>query len=192
MNPYWNVPESITVKEIVPMLRRNRAYLDREDMEIVTHHTPPRVVSTVDAKTLARLERGELRVRQRPGAKNALGRLKLLMPNDLDIYLHDTPEQGLFTRLRRDFSHGCIRVEKIAELAAFLLEDAPGWDEERIRAAMQGGMRETVRLGKPVPVILFYTTVMADPDGAIHFLPDLYGYDAILDAALMKRVGAQR
>ena len=190
-NPYWNVPESITVKEIVPMLRRNRRYLEREEMEIVTRETPLRIVSTIDAKTIARLERGELRVRQRPGGKNALGRLKLLMPNDLDIYLHDTPERALFARSRRDFSHGCIRVENIAELAAFLLEGIAGWDEPRIRAAMQSDVKESVRLAKPVPVILFYTTVMADADRGIRFLPDLYGHDGVLDAALRKRTAAR-
>lgn len=192
LNPYWNVPESITRSEIVPRLRRDRAYLEREEMEIVTRETPPRVLPNATAETLEELEQGKLRLRQRPGSKNALGRLKLLMPNDLDIYLHDTPERVLFARARRDFSHGCIRVENIAGLAAFLLENGAGWDEARIRTAMQSDARETVRLPQPVPVVLFYTTVMVEPNGAVYFLPDIYGLDAILDAALAKRADAPR
>jgi L,D-transpeptidase YcbB len=191
-NPYWNVPSSITVKEIVPMLRKNRRSLEREDMEIVTHATPPRIVSTVNAKIIAQLERGELRVRQRPGTKNALGRLKLLMPNDLDIYLHDTPERSLFGRSRRDFSHGCIRVEKIAELAAFLTAGIGEWDAERIEAAMQSGLAQIVRLDKPVPVVLFYSTVRVGAEGEVYFFADLYGHDARLDAALSQRRAALR
>jgi L,D-transpeptidase YcbB len=186
-NPYWNVPVSITVKEIVPMLRKNRRSLEREDMEIVTHASPPRIVSTVNAKIIAKLERGELRVRQRPGAKNALGRLKLLMPNDLEIYLHDTPERALFGRSRRDFSHGCIRVEKIIELAAFLTEGIGEWDAQRIEAAMQSDIAQTVRLEKPVPVVLFYATVRVGAEGEVYFFADLYGHDAVLEAAINER-----
>jgi murein L,D-transpeptidase YcbB/YkuD len=185
LNPYWNVPASIARKELVPILRRDPAYRDREDMEIVTLEQPPRVVSDLTAETLAQLEQGTLRLRQRPGEKNALGRLKLQMPNDLDIYLHDTPSRALFARARRDFSHGCIRVERIVELAAFLLEGTE-WDAARIRSAMTADERELVRLRAPVPIVLFYTTVMVDVDGTVRFLPDIYRYDAVLDAALTR------
>lgn len=184
-NPYWNVPASITREEIVPILRRDPTYLERHDMEIVTRDTPPRVIGTSPADSLAQLEQGSLRLRQRPGEKNALGRLKLLMPNALDIYLHDTPAQTLFAQSRRDFSHGCIRVEKIVELAAYLLAGTE-WDAARVRAAMDTDVRDTVRVIEPVPIVLFYSTVMVDPEGTVHFLPDIYGYDTVLDAALAR------
>ncbi len=131
---------------------------------------------------------------QRSSAKQGDSRPRARDANTivLDIYLHDTPERALFARAWRDFSHGCIRVENIAGLAAFLLENGLGWDEARIRAAMQSDARETVRLPQPVPVVLFYTTVVVLPDGAVHFLPDIYGHDAILDAALAKRADAPR
>ena len=161
-NPYWNVPASILRKEILPLLRKRPAWLTENDMEIVTREAPPRVIATLDIDALARLDRGGLRVRQRPGAANALGRLKLVMPNTLDIYLHDTPTRTLFAQARRDFSHGCIRVENIIELAAFLLGTDSRWDTQRIRETMDLGRSRTVALPRVVPVVLLYLTTMID------------------------------
>lgn len=184
LNPYWNVPASITRKEILPALRRDPRSLEREQMEIVSRTTPARVVSNLDSETLDRLERGELRIRQRPGPKNALGQIRFAMPNALDIYLHDTPAKALFERSRRDFSHGCIRVEDPLRLAEFLLEDDPRWNADLLREAIARGTFSAIPLRQPVPVLLFYTTVVVDPDGRVVFLPDIYRYDAALDRAL--------
>ena len=93
----------------------------------------------VSPEVLAQLRSGKLFVRQNPGPKNSLGLVKFIFPNSFNIYMHDSPEQELFSRSRRDFSHGCIRLEKPADLAVFVLREIPGWDMAKVRAAMTGG-----------------------------------------------------
>ena len=133
--PYWNVPSSILRHEILPKLERDPDYLRREDMEIVrgTGDSAPRVEVTADA--LAGLRQGVLRVRQRPGPKNALGLIKFVFPNEEDVYMHGTPAQALFARSRRDFSHGCVRVADPVALAEWVLHDRPDWTRDRILTA---------------------------------------------------------
>jgi L,D-transpeptidase YcbB len=185
-SPYWNVPPPIQKAEVVPRLRRDPGYWDREEFEAV----PVRggaAVSALDAATLDGLARGALRVRQRPGAKNALGGVKFVLPNTMDIYLHGTPAQQLFGQTRRDFSHGCIRVADPPALAAFVLADQPDWTPERIGEAMDAGKTSTVRLTRPIPVMIFYTTAIVDAKGRVLFQSDIYGYDAKLEKALRER-----
>lgn len=187
-SPYWNVPRSILRNEILPRLGHDPRYLEREEMEIVPvadgAATP---TSRVDAATLARLARGELRIRQRPGPRNALGGIKFVLPNAMSIYLHGTPAQELFRRSRRDVSHGCIRVEEPLALARFVLRGRPEWTAERMREAMTAGEPVTVALPEPIPVLIFYTTAIVDGTGRALFLPDVYGYDARLERALRAR-----
>jgi murein L,D-transpeptidase YcbB/YkuD len=125
------------------------------------------------------------KLRQRPGPNNALGRLKFMLPNAYNIYLHDTPERALFDADQRSFSHGCVRVQDAAKLAAFLLRDNPEWNAERIAAAMadESTNSRIVPLAKPVPVYFVYATAMAARDG-LRFFPDVYGHDADLDRLL--------
>jgi murein L,D-transpeptidase YcbB/YkuD len=130
--------------------------------------------------------RGELRVRQRPGPANALGDIKFVFPNNDNIYLHHTPAPQLFERDRRDFSHGCIRVQDPVALAKFVLQDQPEWTEARIREAMSQGTPRTLRLDQPLPVLIAYATALVK-DGRPHFFPDLYGHDRLLDQALSRR-----
>lgn len=186
-SPYWNVPPSIARGELIPKLRRDPGYLGREGMEFISTAGDGRVTTVVSAANLDALARGELRLRQRPGPKNALGDIKFVFPNNMNIYLHHTPTPQLFKRSRRDFSHGCIRVEEPVELAKFVLEDQPEWTEQRIREAMAAGKPSTVRLAKPIPVIIFYTTALVVGDGRILFLPDVYGHDRTLNRALRSR-----
>jgi len=186
--PFWNVPRSILRDEILATLARDPAYLDRENMEIVDGQGDDAVPISLDDASLARLRDGSLRVRQRPGPKNALGLVKLIFPNVDDIYMHGTPAQTLFARSRRDFSHGCVRVEQPAILAEWALRDIPGWTSQHIAEAMNGQRPVDVRLPKPIRVILFYTTAaVMSADGTVHFAEDIYGRDPALDAALAKR-----
>ena len=185
-SPYWNVPPSIAKGETVPKLRRDPLYFGREGFEFVTGDG--RVLTQLTPSNLGAVQRGELRIRQRPGPRNALGDIKFIFPNDDHIYLHHTPTPQLFQRDRRDFSHGCIRVEDPVALAKFVLRDDPEWTEERIRAAMAGGVSSTIRLRKPVRVLIAYSTVVVRGDGRIYFFPDLYGHDKLLDAALRQRL----
>jgi murein L,D-transpeptidase YcbB/YkuD len=189
-NPYWNVPPNITRKEILPSLRRDPGYLARNDMEFVGIGKNAAVSTVVDDAALAALRAGRLRVRQRPGATNALGTIKFGLPNSEDIYLHATPAKRLFARSRRDFSHGCIRLENPAALAQFVLRDQPEWNAARIEAAMAPGETRTVRLSTPIPVVIFYTTAIADREGRAVFAPDVYRLDESAARALARRSAA--
>lgn len=185
-NPYWNVPPSILRAEVVPALLRDPNYLAKNDMEVAGSGA-----QTVDAATLAALRAGSLRVRQRPGPKNALGAIKFALPNTMNIYLHSTPARALFARSRRDFSHGCIRVEDTEALADFVLGDQAGWSSEAIAAAMAPGPNRTVQLKAPMPVVIFYTTAIIDGDGRALFPEDVYRLDGALERSLAARADLQ-
>ncbi len=181
-NPYWNVPRSILRNEMLPRLWRDPGYMQRERLELVAPDGS--VYQYASDALLAAAAAGELRLRQRPGAGNALGRIKFSLPNRMDIYLHDTPATALFGRARRDFSHGCIRVADPVALAEFVLADLPGWNRDAIVAAMASGVQRTVYLPRPIPVVIFYSTVVIDAAGRPLFPPDIYGQDARLERAL--------
>jgi len=185
-SPYWNVPRNILRNETLPRLARDPGYLEREEMELVSTRGDGRLLTRVDAAALEALRAGELRVRQRPGARNALGGVKFVLPNTMEIYLHGTPARELFERTRRDFSHGCIRVRDPAALAAFVLQGRPEWTAEAIDAAMTSGRNRTVALERAIPVVVFYTTAVVDSTGRAVFLPDVYGHDRRLLSALGK------
>ena len=183
-SPYWNVPPSITRKELVPHLQRDPGYLERDGFEFVS--PSGQVVRTFAAEHLQSVLHDGWRIRQRPGPWNAMGDIKFVFPNNDNIYLHYTSQQQLFDRARRDFSHGCVRVEDPLALAKFVLQDEPAWTEERIRAAMEKGESSTLRLAQPLPVLISYSTVVVKL-GKVFFYPDLYGHDRLLDQALRQR-----
>jgi murein L,D-transpeptidase YcbB/YkuD len=185
--PYWNVPRSILVKEILPSLERDPGLLRRQHMEIVEGQSDDAPVVQPTLVALARLRAGTLRLRQRPGPANALGLVKFVFPNEADVYLHGTPAHELFERPRRDFSHGCVRVEDPTALAVWALRDEPGWDRARIEAAMSASTSSRVMLSTPIRVVLFYTTAAVVPeDGTLHLADDIYGHDATLADALAR------
>jgi murein L,D-transpeptidase YcbB/YkuD len=190
--PYWNVPLSILRKEILPMLERDAVYLQRQDMEIVQGAGDDARPVEATPENIERLRQGALRLRQRPGPRNALGLIKFVFPNQENVYMHGTPAQELFNRRRRDFSHGCVRVQDPVALAVWTLKDRPEWDREHILEAMAGGQSLHVKLPRPIQVILFYTTAAVTPeDGTIRFAEDIYRHDARLDRALAARRSIQ-
>lgn len=180
--PFWNVPRSILVRELLPQLRRHPEYLRQHRMEAVGK-AGQLFGDSVSRDILARLVKGELRVRQKPGPSNALGLVKFAFPNAAGVYMHGTPETDLFSQARRDFSHGCIRVERPEALAAWLLHERP-WTLDSIFAAMHATETRRVSLARSIPVAVFYTTVVAMPDGEARFYPDVYGNDQALDELL--------
>lgn len=184
--PYWNVPYSIVKDEILPKLSVNPAYLDKENMELVTGFTNDAKAMALTPDAMALLKQGALKIRQRPGSKNALGRVKFMFPNKEDVYLHDTPANALFSKSRRDFSHGCVRVENPEGLANFVLKDQPGWDKETIKLAMKTSKTQRVILKRPIPVLFFYITSFIDENGSLAFYPDIYGHDQVLLEVLKK------
>jgi murein L,D-transpeptidase YcbB/YkuD len=143
-----------------------------------------------DDDIVAGLRSGKYSIRQKPGPANALGLVKFMFPNSYSVYLHSTPSTELFSRSRRDFSSGCIRVERPAELASFLLRNQPdgaSWTVQRAQAAMDSGKdNQQVNLAVQVPVLILYVTAVAEEDGTIHFFDDIYGHDKRLNALLVK------
>jgi len=168
----------------VPRLRRDPAYWEREGFEFVGAQGAADAV--LDAGKLDAVVDGRLRIRQRPGPRNALGDIKFVFPNRASIYLHHTPSVQLFERTRRDFSHGCIRVEQPVALAQFVLDGQPGWDGRRIRDAMARNEPSTVALDQPLPVLIAYGTALVK-QSQVYFFDDIYGHDRALDAALRRR-----
>jgi murein L,D-transpeptidase YcbB/YkuD len=175
------------LKEILPLIHKRPGYLARNDMELVRGQGDDSPVVEDTPENIAALERGELRVRQRPGEGNTLGLIKFVMPNGYGVYLHGTPGRRGFLLSRRDLSHGCIRVSDPAELAAYVLRGEPGeWTAESIAAATRASESRRVKLARPVHVMLLYGTTLATEDGRILFFEDIYGLDRRL-AELLRR-----
>ena len=159
-SPYWNVPSSIVKKEILPELDKDPNYLEKQNME----------VTGKDAE-------GVPEIRQKPGPKNSLGKVKFLFPNSFNIYFHDTPAKELFNRDKRAYSHGCIRLSEPEKMANYLLRNQPEWTPEKINAAMNSGDQQFVKLKNPVPVFITYYTAWVDENGVLNFREDIYQHD---------------
>ena len=182
--PYWSVPYSIAKAEFLPRIARDPDYLAKKGFEVVDSHQEVVASGSVSTEVLEQLRAGKLFIRQTPGPKNSLGLVKFIFPNNYNIYFHDTPEQEFFAKSRRDFSHGCIRLERPADLAVWVLRNNPGWDIDRVRAAMNGTTTQQVNLTHPIPVLIVYATVIVTEDGIVHFYDDIYGHDAALEKVL--------
>jgi L,D-transpeptidase YcbB len=180
--PYWNVPVDIARKELVPHLSTNHGYLTSKNFEVTNNKGI--VLTDYTAKQVAQ---GAVMVREKPGPKNSLGLIKFMFPNQYDIYLHSTPAVSLFEQTRRDFSHGCIRVQKPADLAAWVLQGQGDWDLDKVQEAMNNGPdNKTVSLKTPLPIVIFYLTATVDEDDQVHFFDDIYGYDAEMQKVFAK------
>jgi murein L,D-transpeptidase YcbB/YkuD len=181
--PYWSVPVDIAKKELVPHIEANHGYLASKNFEVTNNKG---VVQT--SYTARQVSQGMVMVREKPGPKNSLGLVKFIFPNQYDIYLHSTPAVSLFERSRRDFSHGCIRVQKPADLAVWVLQGQNGdWDLDKVEDAMNNGPdNHTVSLKTPLPIVIFYLTAIVDEDGQPHFFDDIYGYDEDMQKVFAK------
>ena len=187
LRPYWNVPPGILRRSVVPAIKRNRNYIKTNNFEVTTNDGRVVTSGEISDNVLSQLQAGKLSVRQKPGLNNALGLVKLMFPNEHHVYLHSTPATELFSRSRRDFSAGCIRVEKPAELTSWVLRFNPDWTLNRVQEAMQSPKDNiAVNLVRPVPVFIVYGTAIAYENGEVHFYDDIYGHDARLAHALAK------
>jgi murein L,D-transpeptidase YcbB/YkuD len=165
-SPYWNVPPSIVKKEILPKMSANHNYLSSQNMEQTG------------------TEGGLPVIRQLPGEKNSLGRVKFLFPNSFNIYFHDTPAKSLFSQDKRAYSHGCIRLSEPEKMADYLLRDNSEWPTEKINDAMNSGHEQSVKLKKAVPVIITYYTAWVDDNGQLNFRDDIYTHDKKLGSKM--------
>lgn len=174
--PYWNVPLSIQRDELVPEILKDTSFLRANHLQVLTANGDP-VESDVGPETIERLRTGRLRMRQLPGANNVLGLAKFVFPNEYGIYMHGTSAPWLFEKPRRDFSHGCIRVERPEDLAEWLLRRQSDWNRDRIVQAMHGSTPVGVKVRPPIQVATTYITAVVLENGEVHFLTDVYGED---------------
>ncbi|MCC7055292.1 MAG: L,D-transpeptidase family protein [Gemmatimonadaceae bacterium] len=181
--PYWNVPSSIANEELVPVGMRDPYLLTLNHYQILGARG--RLLPMTRASVQA-VSAGRASIRQLPGGTNSLGRVKFLFPNRFDVYLHDTPVQSGFARIRRDLSHGCIRLADPEALARLVLRGVAGWDSTAVRRAMAGRTPTRVDLAAPVPVYLLYVTAEARADGSVAFHDDIYGYDDELRGLMVR------
>ncbi|MCM2679963.1 L,D-transpeptidase family protein [Echinimonas agarilytica] len=177
-NPYWNIPRSILRREYLPHITEP-GYFDKHSFEMVEFFSANAQIQPVTDANIQKLREGKLQLRQRKGPENALGEAKFIFPNVNNVYLHGTPAQQLFAKERRDFSHGCIRVEDVPGLAHWILKEQ-GWNPETIQAEFDGGQNKIETLDSKIPVAIIYLTVVVDDRNQIMFHEDIYGHDTVL------------
>ena len=192
-NPFWNVPRKLAVEDILPRILKNPDYIEEQGFRVFSGWGEDAVMLSPDDLDWTAYHKNNfpIRLQQAPGPKNALGRVKFMFPNKHAVYLHDTPAKGLFESVSRGFSSGCIRVEDPATLAEFVLEGTPGWDREKIEMHLGDGVRQVIRLQRPIPVHLLYWTAWSDEDGKVFFREDIYDRDAPLMQALRDKPAPQ-
>ena len=182
VNPTWTVPYSIASKEILPKIKRDPNYFASRDFDLKGQNGKLVEPSSIDWETITERNFPVWMV-QRPGPNNALGRVKVMFPNEHSVYLHDTPSKALFNKAERAFSHGCIRVENPFDLAEQLL-GGDGWNQAKFKQVLDEGEPTKVSLSKPMPVLLLYWTTMVTPDGVVYFFNDVYSRDERIAKAL--------
>lgn len=179
-NPPWGVPERNAREDLLPRFRRDPQAMVERGFRLFQSVGGERVEIDPRSVDWSRVsaERFPFVVRQDAGDANALGRIKFIMPNRDDIFMHDTPERHLFRRADRAFSSGCIRLERPMELMALLLDGTPGWDMDRAQRALDARATSAVMLRVPLPVSLAYRTTLPEAGGRLRLRPDIYGLDA--------------
>ena len=176
VNPYWNAPESIVRKDIIPLMRKNPQYLAENAIRILGPDGNEIDPATIDWNTE---DAAKFRFRQDPGKINAMASVKINFPNPHATYMHDTPSQGLFNKLMRFDSSGCVRVQNVRDLVTWLLRDTPGWDRQHFEQTIKSGESTPVQLTTPVPVYFTYISAWSTGDGVAHFRDDIYGRDGV-------------
>ena len=174
-NPYWNVPNSIINNEILPKLKNNPNYLSRNNMQVVSSTGKVIDASTINWNKYSK--NVPFIIRQKPGNNNSLGAMKFLFPNSFSIYLHDTPSKELFNQNKRDFSHGCIRVENPKRLALYLLKNDKGWNQDKVDKILKTKKETGIAIKPNMPVYIAYFTAWVDSKGNLNFRDDIYDLD---------------
>jgi L,D-transpeptidase YcbB len=173
--PTWTVPDTIAQQDLIPKIRKDPSYFANEHFSVMASwKSPPLDPATVDWSSP---QVASYKFVQDPGTFNALGVVRINMPNKYSVYMHDTPLKQLFSQSTRAFSSGCVRVERVLDLVAWLLGPQQ-WTSEKVEAAASGGQRATVTLTNPVPVHFVYLTAFVSDGGTVQFRPDIYGHDA--------------
>ncbi|EHK56302.1 hypothetical protein MAXJ12_15609 [Mesorhizobium alhagi CCNWXJ12-2] len=176
VNPYWNAPESIVRKDIIPLMRKNPQYLAENSIRILGPDGNEMDPTTIDWNTE---DAAKFRFRQDPGAGNAMASVKINFPNPHAVYMHDTPQQSLFSKLMRFDSSGCVRVQNVRDLVTWLLRGTEGWDRQRFEQTIKSGESTPVQLADPVPVYFTYVSAWSTGDAVVHFRDDIYARDGV-------------
>ena len=183
VNPWWETPRSLAVRDKLPAFQRDPESVTRLGFQVIDREGSSVDPATIDWTALTASD-FPYRLRQAPGALNALGEVKLMFPNRHNVYLHDTPTRDLFARTRRDFSSGCVRVRDPLELTAWALSETPGWTPERLAALAAGNTETPVTLAQSIPVHILYWTAVLDEVSGVRFVDDIYERDGRVMAAL--------
>ncbi|MFC1558221.1 murein L,D-transpeptidase [candidate division KSB1 bacterium] len=189
LNPSWNIPKSLAVQDILPLVKNNPKYFSEQNINVFQNVN--KSLKEIDLNTVIWSDVSEQNFNymfvQKPGPSNPLGKIKFIFPNKFSVYLHDSPAKALFKKTERTFSSGCIRIEKPLELAEYLLEDYHVWQKNKIIENIKSGVEETIQITQLVMVHLLYWTAWADEDGTIQFRNDIYGRDKILAESLFSK-----
>jgi murein L,D-transpeptidase YcbB/YkuD len=190
LNPFWNIPVKIAVEDKLPIIRKNPLYLTQQQIKVFENWSEDASEINPVIINWSRVNSNYFpyRLRQDPGPSNALGRIKFMFPNKFSVYLHDTPQRSLFKKASRDFSSGCIRIEKPIELATYLLQNDPQWPDQKIMETIESGVTTVVRFKNPIPVHLLYWTAWVTETGDVHFGNDIYDRDPPLSRALKAKL----
>jgi murein L,D-transpeptidase YcbB/YkuD len=194
LNPPWNVPASIAREEMLPELKKDPGYLEKNDMELLADWTKEETLVRADSIDWSKMDSSNFtfRIRQKYGKNSALGRIKIGLANPFNIYLHDTPSKQSFAKEKRALSHGCVRLEEPLKLAAWLLGPGTSWDQARLEIAIQKGESMTVAIPEPgIPVHILYRTAFIDSEGGLQFRPDIYSWDKRLGADLAPKTAVR-
>ena len=176
VNPYWNAPESIVIKDIIPHMRKDPTYLTANSIRLIAPDGTEVDPASVDWSTEDAVK---FRFRQDPGKINAMASVKINFPNPHAVYMHDTPQQSLFSKLMRFDSSGCVRVQNVRDLVTWLLRDTDGWNRQRFEDTIKSGENTPVALANPVPVYFTYISAWSTGDAVVHFRDDIYARDVV-------------
>lgn len=192
LNPYWNIPHKIALKDILPSIKKDPNYLTSKNIRIFESWKADAKEINPESIDWNRVTRRNFayKLRQDPKASNALGRVKFMFPNEFSIYLHDTPAHELFNETKRTFSSGCIRIQKSMELAAYLLTNHSEWTPEKLTSAVNSQITKTISLPDPINLHILYWTAWVDKDGMVNFREDIYGKDRQLGMVLDEKVNS--
>jgi murein L,D-transpeptidase YcbB/YkuD len=188
LNPYWHIPHSIAKRDILPKIQEDPHYLLKQNILVFENwesDSPEIDAQSVDWSKVTE-KAFSFKLRQEPGPRNALGRIKFVFPSQFSVYLHDTPAQSLFRKTQRDFSSGCVRIEKPIELASLLLKSEPNWTRRRIVDTVRSGQTQVIWLSEKIPVHISYWTAWGDENWTIHFRDDIYGRDKSLESMISR------
>ena len=181
LNPYWHAPVSIVRKDIIPLMQKDPTYLERNAIRIFDGNGQEIPPQTIDWNTE---EAVKYLFRQDPGKINAMASVKINFPNPHAVYMHDTPQQSLFSELMRFESSGCVRVQNVRDLIVWLARDVPGWDRQRIEQVIAARERQDIDLLNPVPVHFTYITAWATDPTVVQFRDDIYHRDGVEQLAM--------